>query len=92
MTDSSEPIHSGHFMTSNPHRENANDDDEDVEVFTSIILKGNHFFLKVDVVDVDDNGGSTAICEKNYIQVYIVIFEDVLLEGVCKELCFKYYR
>lgn len=43
MTDSSEPIHSGHFMTSNPHRENANDDDEDVEVFTSIILKGNHF-------------------------------------------------
>lgn len=27
-----EPIHSGHFMTSNPHTEKLEDEDEDVEV------------------------------------------------------------
>ncbi|CAD5215186.1 unnamed protein product [Bursaphelenchus okinawaensis] len=35
-----EQIHSGHFMTSNPHSDKLDDEDEDVEV---------------DVVDVDDN-------------------------------------
>jgi hypothetical protein len=35
-----EPIHSGHFMTSNPHEVKPDEDDEDFEV---------------DVVDVDDS-------------------------------------
>ena len=34
-----EPIHSGHFMTSNPHTDSpAGDDEEDVEVSSCISL------------------------------------------------------
>ncbi len=35
MERSHEPIHSGHFMTSNPHTDIQADEDEDVEVGSS---------------------------------------------------------
>lgn len=36
---SKEPIHSGHFMTSNPHSEiQIEDEDEDVEVFFFVYI------------------------------------------------------
>lgn len=43
---SKEPIHSGHFMTSNPHLElQIEDEDEDVEVFFLINIFTYPFFL-----------------------------------------------
>ncbi|KAE9419624.1 hypothetical protein Angca_005076, partial [Angiostrongylus cantonensis] len=56
---SREPIHSGHFMTSNPHTEpQPDDEDEDVEVG----------FTKVDVVEdgekTDDIGAGTSKVER----------------------------
>ncbi|KAI6201254.1 Protein WBSCR14-like protein [Aphelenchoides besseyi] len=48
-----EPIHSGHFMTSNLHSEIPEDEDEDVEV---------------DVVDVDDSTSEAPILEKRSLQ------------------------
>lgn len=48
-----EPIHSGHFMTSNPHTEKVEDDDEDVEV---------------DVVDVDEQAPEAPLLEKRGLQ------------------------
>lgn len=42
---SKEPIHSGHFMTSNPHEIQNEDEDEDVEVGKVMSVAMQQFFL-----------------------------------------------